>query len=432
MIRSVGSGSTVLQLGNESLSASTPITALANDMQTTFSANFAAIGAGVGSYVYLEESVSSTDTDHSGCGGSGCRGEVLKITALSGNTATVETAVHQTYDPSCCAPWVQLLLNPVSGITVQNLVLDGSGVAYYALTEENAVNTTVTNLTTQNIVWSGIAAVNGYDNSYNNITVTHAGSNTGGNIGGSAVSLMQQGNLNVNGMSLSSLNSMAFGFIPFRESNGTFGNISVDGTGTGGGRLLKTNSSSHNTFNNVSTNRSEAAYYQGITIEYFSHHNVWNNCKVTGNVGSPNNSGITFYGDVANGDNQGSNHYNTFNNCTVTGNQGYQMWVGDNNNYITINGGTWGGVAGQYVIAFDDSAPCCTNNATVMNATIEGPGAAGIMIENGSTNACVINNVFEPAGLSVGIDVSASSDIGSGNVMNGLSSNLTTSTCTGP
>src|SRR4029077_12411757 len=92
-LRSTGSGSTVLQVGNGPwLSGSTPITATTADMDTTFQADFSAIGVGVGDYVYLEETVSNTDTNHTHCGGSGCRGEVLKITGLSGNTATVETA----------------------------------------------------------------------------------------------------------------------------------------------------------------------------------------------------------------------------------------------------------------------------------------------------------------------------------------------------
>jgi hypothetical protein len=433
-LRSTGSGSTLLQVGSgPNLSSPTAITATTADMDPTFQANFSAIGAGVGDYVFLSESVSSTDTSHSNCGGSGCRGEVLKISALNGNTATVETAVHQVYDVND-VPWVQKVLNPVSGVTVQNLLLDGSGAAMYALAVLNAVNLNASNLTAQNVSCSAIAAVNGYDDSYSNITITHAGTNTGCNIGGSAVSLQQQGNLNVNGVSISHMNSGAFGFIPYREANGTFSNISVDGTGTGSGRLFKTNSASHNVFNNITTNRDEGAYYQGITIEYFSHHNVWNNCKVTNNVilsGSGNNSGITLYGDVANGNNQGGNDYNTFNNCTVTGNDGYALWVLDNNNHIEINGGTWSSVPGNSVIAFDDSAPCCTSNAYIHDATISGPGTIGIYIENGSPNACINNNTFG-SGLSMAIDVTAPTDIGSGNILNGLSSNLILGTCTLP
>ena len=428
-INSTASGSTILQVGSsQSLSSPTPVTATTADLDQTFQANFAVIGTGVGDYVYLEEAVSSSDTTHTNCGGSGCRGEVLKITGLSGNTATVETAVHHAYDTSCCVPWVQKLLNPVSGVTLHDLLLDGSGAATYALAVLDAVNLTVTNLTAQNVSCSAIAAVNGYNDSYANITITHAGTNNGCSIGGSAVSLRQQGNLNVNGISISNMNVGAFGFIPYREANGMFSNISVDATGTGSGRPFKTNSSAHNIFNNISVNHSEAAYYQGITIEYFSHHNVWNACKVTNNVGSPNNSGIALYGDVANGNHQGNNHYNTFNNCTVTGNAGYQVVISDNNDHTEINGGIYTGVAGQYVIAFDDSSPCCTANAYIHNAFIGGPGSTGVYIENGSPDACINNNTFGP-GLTTAIDVTASSDIGFGNVLNGLLSNLTPGSC---
>jgi len=428
-IRSSGGGSTILQVGgSQSLSSPTPITATTADLDQTFQANFSAIGAGVGDYVFLSESVSSTDTSHSNCGGSGCRGEVLKITGLNGNTATVETAVHNVYDVND-VPWVQKLLNPVSGVTVQNLLLDGSGAAMYALAVLDAVNLNVNNLTLQNVSCSAIAAVNGYNDSYSTITITHAGTNNGCSIGGSAVSLQQQGNLTVNGVSISNMNVGGFGFIPFREANGTFSNISVDGTGTGSGRLFKTNSAAHNVFNNISTNRDEGAYYQGITIEYFSHHNVWNNCKVTNNVSSSGaNNGINLYGDVANGNNQGSNHYNTFNNCTVTGNNGSAIFVSDNNNNLEINGGTYSAVAGLPVI--DIGSPCCATNAYIHNASIGGPGSIGIYIENGSANACINNNTFTAgSGLGTAISSNSSGDLGLGNILNLLGSNLTLGVC---
>jgi hypothetical protein len=425
-LRSTGSGSTLLQVGyGPWLSGSTPITATTADMDTTFQANFS--GAGVGDYVYLEESVSNSDTNHTNCGGSGCRGEVLKITGLSGNTATVETALHHAYDTSCCVPWVQKMLNPVSGVSVHDLVLDGSGVAIYGLTVLDAVNTTVTNLTAQNVAWSGVAGWNGYNNTYKNIAVTHAGMINGGTVGGAAMTLTQQGNLNVDSVSVSNMNAPAFGFNIIKEANGNFSNISIDATGTGSGRPLKLNSAAHNTLNNVSVNRSEGAYYNGITIEYFSHHNVWNSCKVTNSI-NYNNPGIVLYGDQANGNHEGSNHYNTFNNCTVTRNAGYAVWVLDNNNQIEINGGTYSGLAGQYVLAFDDSAPCCTNNAYIHNATINGPGSIGIWIANGSASACINNNTFGP-GLTAAINVTAPSDIGSANILNGLVSNLIPGTC---
>jgi hypothetical protein len=70
-------------------------------------------------------------------------------------------------------------------------------------------------------------------------------------------------------------------------------------------------------------------------------------------------------------------------------------------------------------------------NAYVTSATINGAGAQGVYL--GSTNACVNDNTFGAAtGLGAAIWSSSSSNLGSGNVMNGLSSNLTAGTCTGP
>jgi len=56
-----------------------------------------------------------------GCDVSGCRGEILKIASVSGNTATVATALHFPYDPVVNAANVSKLANPAIGVIVQNL-----------------------------------------------------------------------------------------------------------------------------------------------------------------------------------------------------------------------------------------------------------------------------------------------------------------------
>jgi hypothetical protein len=446
-ILGTGSGITVMQIGQgTSLSSETPITAVAADGSTTFTANLAAIGARTGSYLYLEEANVSSDTTHSSCQstGSGCIGEVLYVTGYNSSTnlVTVSTAVHQNYTPTCsasygsgeeCNPWVQLIESPTSGVTVQNLNLNGSGTAYYALTLENAVNTTVSNVTTSNVQWSGVAAMNGFNNSFSSMTTTAAGSGQGGNIGGSAVSLSQQGNLSVNGWTLSSLNSSAFGFIPFREANGSFSNISVNSTGTGGGRSIKTNSSAHDTWTNITVTGTQGLSYNGITIEYFSHHVTWNNVSISGLAGT-DNAGIAIYGDASNGNYQGNNYYNTFNNCNVSGTTDPALWVLDNNEYTTISGGSWSGSAGVPVLAFGlDAGAGGEGYVYVTGATISGPGTNGIEVDNASSNVCINNTVFSSGtGSSGAIDVTGSNSMGSGNVLNGLSSNLTAGTCTGP
>src|SRR5438445_6723036 len=107
------------------------------------------------------------------------------------------------------------------------------------------------------------------------------------------------------------------------------------------------------------------------------------------------------------------------------------MSILDNNNNIEINGVTYSVVAGSYVLAFGDSGPCCNNNVYIHNATINGPGSTGILIANGSANACINNNAFG-SGLTAAINVTAASDVGAGNALNGLSSNLNAGTCGTP
>jgi len=67
----------------------------------------------------------------------------------------------------------------------------------------------------------------------------------------------------------------------------------------------------------------------------------------------------------------------------------------------------------------------------VMSVTISGPGAEGLHL--GSTNACVNNNTFVGgSGLGDGIVSASNTNIGSSNIMNGYSSNLTAETCKAP
>ena len=120
-------------------------------------------------------------------------------------------------------------------------------------------------------------------------------------------------------------------------------------------------------------------------------------------------------------------------NCTVTGNGNVQLLI---NNYDTLRlgqdignkiiGGTYtGSNTVQPVIDINGS------NASVTSATISGPGAQGL--HPGSTNACVNNNIFGGGtGLRAGILSTSSTNIGSSNIMNGYSSNLTAGTCTAP
>jgi len=71
------------------------------------------------------------------------------------------------------------------------------------------------------------------------------------------------------------------------------------------------------------------------------------------------------------------------------------------------------------------------SNAYVTSTGINGQGAQGLYL--GSTNACVnINILGAGTGLSAGISSASSTNIGSGNILNGYSSNLNPGTCTTP
>ena len=92
---------------------------------------------------------------------------------------------------------------------------------------------------------------------------------------------------------------------------------------------------------------------------------------------------------------------------------------------VTINGGTYTGsntVEPAILINGD--------NAYVTSTNINGPGQG---LSLGKTSACVNNNTFGAGtGLGSAISSSSSTNRGSGNVLNGLNSNLTPGTCVGP
>jgi len=116
----------------------------------------------------------------------------------------------------------------------------------------------------------------------------------------------------------------------------------------------------------------------------------------------------------------------------LTGNGNVQLMVGswdalelgaDSN--VTINGGTYSGsntVEPAILINGD--------NAYVTSANINGPGQG---LSLGKTSACVNNNTFGVGtGLGSAIYSNSTTNRGSGNVLNGLNSNLTPGTCVGP
>ena len=419
--------------GNPNYGPAVALSATANELATSFT-TVSNLGVAAGDYVQLQQGGkdSSGGSGDTGCDPSGCRGEVLKVASVSGNTVTVTTALHDTYSPSVNAATAQKILGPLSGITVKNITFDGSGSNVYGLAIAGIADSTISGVTARNVQGAALLNHAHFNVAWSNITVTGAGSAQCGD----AVWFQDQGNLSVNGMSVSNENpgasgtgclyNGAFGFGMVESANGILTNVTIDASGAYG-RPFKTTSTRWTTFNSLTVKNGVQAY-NGVSLEYYSSHNTYNNCVVTNNGAGTGtgtgNAGINSFGNF--------NQYNTFNNCTVTGNGNIQFYVSSydalrlgQDSGVTINGGTYTGTSsGGTTIEVEGS------NVYIKGATISGPGSSGIGFSSYGTNGCINNNAFTGGtGLGVAINSSGSSNIGSGNILNGLSSNLTPGTC---
>jgi hypothetical protein len=437
-IHSTGSGN-VMVIGSGG--SNTPnygpavaLSATANELNTSFT-TVSSLGVTAGDYVRLQQGGqdSSTGSGNTGCDPSGCRGEVLKVASVSGNTVTVTTALHDTFNPSLNAATAQKILSPLTGVTVKNITFDGNGSNVYGLAVAGVAESTVSGVTSRNVQGSALLNRGDFNVAWSNITVTGAGSAQCG----SAVWFENQGKLSVNEMTVSNENpgasgtgclyNGAFGFELIASADNTIGNLTVDASGAYG-RPFKTTAARYNTFNSP-TVKNGVQNYNGISLEYYSSHNTYNNCVVTNNgagTGTGNgNAGINTFGNF--------NQYNTFNNCTVTGNGNVQVLVNDfdalrlgqdSNN--TFSGGTFTGTNSVTPVIEIGGA-----NVYVKGATISGPGSSGIQLDSSyGTNGCINNNTFTAGtGMGAAINSGSSTNIGLGNILSGLSSNLTAGTC---
>jgi hypothetical protein len=434
-------GGAILTIGTNSLGGTAvALSATANEGSTSFTTALS-LGVSVGQYVHIfEGGAGSATSSQYKCDVAGCRGEVLEVTGVSGNTITVATMLHDTYTPtpggvinsgtplSCtvssgsgnCAS-AQMVNRPTSGTYIHDLLLEGNSATNTGLQVLGAVNGTVTNVTSQHFTVWPLYLHYTYGMSLNGIT-TQATLLTGNE---AMLGVYVHGNLLINGFNASHAWSGVF----FSEgANDTITNLTADGTGTTG-RLFKTTTVRYATWNGLTIQNNSGSGNNGITLEYYTSHNTFNNCVVTNNGGSGvgnGNSGIAMFGNW--------NQYNSFNNCTVSGNGNTQLSSGvepsgdgiSNDSNITINGGTWtGSNSSEPVIYIHGPA-----NATVNGAVIRGPGPHGIYVADGSTNACINDNAFiTGTGLSAAITSGSSGNVGSGNILNGLSSNLALGTC---
>jgi hypothetical protein len=221
----------------------------------------------------------------------------------------------------------------------------------------------------------------------------------------------------------------AFGFELIASANSTITNLTVDAAGAYG-RPFKTTAARYNTFHSPTVKNGVQAY-NGISLEYYSSHNTYNNCVVTNNGAGTGtgtgNAGIITFGNF--------NQYNAFNNCTVSGNGNVQFYISGydalrlaQDSHNTVSGGTFtGSNSSQAVLVIEGASTYITGT------TINGPGPQGLYLSAPANNSCVNNNTFMPSsGLSSAISVNSSGSLGLGNILNLLNSNLPLGLCGPP
>ena len=401
-IKAAASYGYLLFIGSNSLGSSIALSTTANELATSFTTT-SSLGVAAGDLIYLHQGGkdSSGGSGDTGCDQSGCRGEVVQVQSVSGNTVIVTTALHDTYNPSVNAAVAQKMLGVLSGVTVQNITFDGS------LT----VGTTLAIYGSKNASFSGVTVKNGHitdfiASDFFGLSVTNMTATGGDAFDGTGFVVQQGGSATVNGLTMSGFCCTSGGVFPFWMSgvaNSVFTGVNVDASGTQG-RPAKTTASRYNTFNSL-TVKNGINNANGLSLEYYSSHNTFNNCDVENN----SNNGQTGTGQAGIATFGNFNQYNTFSNCTVKSNGNVQILVSyfdalrlGQDSHNTFTGNTIGGCS----------------------------GCNGIVVQ--AQYACVNNNSFlAGTGLTGGITVNDTTSIGSGNVLNGLSSNLTAGTCQG-
>jgi len=224
-VHSIASGGNILVIGSSSTGPTVALSTIVYELSKSFT-TASPLGVNLGDYVWIHQGGLDYSTDTlpghpTNCDVSGCRGEMLKVASVNGNTVTVTTALHDTYDPTVNGAVVQKISSPLAGMTVQNITLNGSGTENDGLQMLEAVDSTVTGVTAENILSTALYGAGDFNLAWNNVTVSGSG-----NGNGAAMALYVQGNPSVNGASISNLNpgpvAGAFGFQISATAGGTF------------------------------------------------------------------------------------------------------------------------------------------------------------------------------------------------------------------
>ena len=420
------------------------------------------LGVNPGDYVYISQGGQDYSTDTcavtgqnppcnghpTNCDVSGCRGEVLQVQSVSGNTILVSTALHDTYDLSLNAAMAQRVQNPLSGVTLQNITLDGDWAAGTPLSFYGVVNSTVSGVTIKNAndpIGSGsysLFANVTYGLNLNNVTLTCLTTTCSTNSAVAQMGVYQHGNLSINTMSISGASGGAAYFSSGADDSVV--SLTVNDASGGFGRPFKTTAVRYSTFNSLTVENgnmcggvacNSSDDWNGISLEYYSSWNDFNNCTVTNNYASSGSgaAGVTLFGNY--------NQHNTFSNCTVSGNGNIQFYVSGSDAlglardlFNTVSGGSFTGASnGQsamYIVG---------GGALVTGATFNGPVGSGwpgiYLAAPYATYACLNNNTFAAGAFPSGAIGNGNAnpppyhDRGSGNNLNNQGSSLVSGAC---
>lgn len=375
--------------GSENLAADTT----ANTF-TVGSGGLASLGIVVGSYVL----VSDTAVASNGAGSPPISTQqVAKVTAVSGDTATIEGTFAHTFtlvsphpsNQGCC-PYVQVIGQPVSNVSVRYLNFDGSSntaASTQALEMNFVVNSELGFVTVANFLQTpgptdAIALDTGYQNSFHDIICNACGNGTTSN--GHSVRIDRQELATFQNISVTNTSTQySFAFDTGSMTNSTLSNLTIDGGGANG-RPFKLLRANHNTITNL-TAKNGGGGKNGIDVTDISTYNTFNNCSAISN----NGTGIKMFGNF--------NQHNTFNNCTVKYNTAGQFGQGSDSfgnygdDFTTITGGTFCCARNGTAIIWIYS-----NNFTLAGAAVsddQGQATSGLFLDAG-TQAIIKNNTF--------------------------------------
>ena len=400
-----GSGSfTALRIvGNGLTSAQNLVADTTTNSFTVGSGGLAALGIVPGSYVVVsDKAVASNGTGSPLISTQ----QVVKVTAVNGDTATIEgsfahnfTLVSPYPQNQGGSPYVQRIGRPVDGITVTYLAFDGSGntgSVSAALNLNFVVNSQIGFVSVSNFAQipgptNAIRLDTGYRNTIHDILCTVCGNGSTSN--GHSLWLQRQSYLSVQNTTITNIASQyTFSLDTESVNNSTMSNVTIDGGGSNG-RPFKLLRANHNTLNNI-TVKNGAGGHNGINVTDISTYNTFNNCVAVNNTGG----GIKMFGNF--------NQHNAFNNCTAQYNTGGQFGQGKDSfgnygdDFTTVTGGNFGCARNGSAILWIYS-----NNFTFAGATVnddQAQASSGLMLAAGN-QAAITNNGF--SGLPANTDI---------------------------